>query len=296
MEKARFFLVFILFLFILIYIISRTEVEGSHKQILPSWIKHNNTGHLADMENRMARDNNENDNKSSIDEIPDYTKLYPELYTEFINYEPNEKGKKIAYLTFDDGPSKNTFRILDILEEADIKATFFIVGSVIDEEGEVCLKRMMNEGHTIGIHTYSHVCSEIYCSVERYLEDFNKVYRQIHEITGERVNIYRFPWGSNNGYSLGIKDALISEMERRGFTCYDWNVDANDSVGRPTEYSIKKNIRKDIKGQDHPVILLHDSSVNDLTVRTLPGILGMITDMGYEFDTLDKREPYKFEW
>jgi peptidoglycan/xylan/chitin deacetylase (PgdA/CDA1 family) len=261
-----------------------------------SWDELYNSRLLAEMENRMAKEDDTGDSKSSMEEIPDYKKLFPDLYTEYALPETMEEEKKIAYLTFDDGPSSNTFEILDVLEEMDVKATFFIVGSSIDEEGEVCLKRMVNEGHTIGIHTYSHLCSEIYCSIERYLDDFNRVYQQVYEITGERVNIYRFPWGSNNGYSKGIKDSLITEMERRGFTCYDWNVDANDSVGKPTYYSIQKNIEKDIKNQKYPIILMHDSVINDLTVRSLPGIINMISDKGYEFDTLDKREPYLFNW
>lgn len=230
------------------------------------------------------------------DDLPDYTKLFPELYTEYALPKDMEEGKKIAYLTFDDGPSKNTFEILDILKENDIKATFFIVGSSITKEGEICLRRMKNEGHTIGIHTYSHLCKEIYCSVERYLNDFNMVYQQIYDITGERVNIYRFPWGSNNGFSKGIKDSLMSEMERRGFICYDWNVDSNDSVGKPTYYSIRKNIEKDLKNQKYPIILMHDSVINDITVKTLPDIIQLVRNKGYEFDTLDNREPYQFHW
>lgn len=249
---------------------------------------------LAIMENEAAGD----DQDSSLTSLKssDYTKMFPDLYTEYKMPKPAENNKKIAYLTFDDGPSENTYKVLDILEEEDIKATFFIVGSAITDDVEDSLQRMKNEGHTIGIHTYSHMCNEIYCSVERFLDDFNTVYQQIYDITGERVNIYRFPWGSNNGYSKGIKEALIDEMERRGFSCYDWNVSADDSVGRPTYSSIRRNIMKDLKRQDQPIILLHDSSINDLTVRMLPDIIDMIREAGYEFDTLDNREPYQFPW
>jgi len=250
---------------------------------------------LAAMENKMVK----KDTDSSLtitEDPPDYTKLFPDLYTVYKIPEKMEKGKKIAYLTFDDGPSENTFEILDLLEEKNIKATFFIVGSSITEDGEDCLERMIHEGHTIGIHTYSHMCNEIYCSVERYLEDFNTVYQQIYDITGERVNIYRFPWGSNNGYSKGIKDALMEEMERRGFTCYDWNVSADDSFGNPTPYSIRHNIEKDLKKNDYPIILMHDSISNDLSVRMLPEIIKMLSGKGYEFGTLDQREPYQFPW
>ncbi len=250
---------------------------------------------MAELENELEVQKHHHVHIES-DEEQNYTTLFPELYTVYDVPDKMEKGKKIAYLTFDDGPSSNTFEILDILEEMNITATFFVVGSAITKEGEGALRRMVNEGHTIGIHTYSHICNEIYCSLERFLDDYNTVYQQIYDITGKRANIYRLPWGSNNGYSRGMKDKLLGEMERRGFACYDWNVDTNDSVGRPTAYSIRRNVEKDLEAHDYPIILMHDSGINKLTVQTLPGIIKMIRDKGYEFDTLDNREPYLFEW
>ncbi|HKL79092.1 MAG TPA: polysaccharide deacetylase family protein [Mobilitalea sp.] len=282
----------------LIYMLGMRKLQGgiAIDEAAPAFSELHSIELMAVMENRMAREYDPESSQTATEETPDYTRLYPDLYTVYNLPENTEDERKIAYLTFDDGPSGNTFEILDILEEADVRATFFIVGSTITDEGESCLKRMKNEGHTIGIHTYSHLCNEIYCSVERFLNDFNTVYQQIYDITGERVNIYRFPWGSNNGYSKGIKDSLMEEMERRGFNCYDWNVDANDSIGRPTAYSIRHNIEKDMKNQDHPIILMHDSVINDLTAQALPDVIRMIKDKGYEFDTLDNREPYQFNW
>ncbi|MDF2537778.1 MAG: hypothetical protein K0S76_799 [Herbinix sp.] len=285
------------FLFILILSQERTEKMSTKEESAYTWKEIDSTVLMAELENKMAQERQEEENsQTSMDEVPDYTKMFPDLYTEYQTPKEMDKDKKIAYLTFDDGPSENTFEILDILEERDIKATFFIVGSAIKNDRDDSLKRMIYEGHTIGIHTYSHQCNEIYCSIERFLEDFNLVYEQIHEITGERVNIYRFPWGSNNGYSKGIKDALMEEMERRGFTCYDWNVSADDSIGHPTAYSILNNIKKDLKRNDYPIILMHDSPVNDLTVKTLPDIIDMLIEKGYKFETLDLREPYQFPW
>ena len=282
-------------LLIVILGIKRNHVEDTKEQSSPVSKELRNIELMAIMENAKAKKDSES-SLTSTEDLPDYTKMFPDLYTVFSIPKEMEQDKKIAYLTFDDGPSENTFDILDTLEELDIKATFFIVGSSISVEEEDCLKRMVNEGQTIGIHTYSHLCNEIYCSVERFLDDFNTVYQQIYDITGERVNIYRFPWGSNNHYSKGIKDALMEEMERRGFSCYDWNVDSNDSIGKPTSYSIRRNIKKDLGRQDYPIILMHDAGINDLTARILPEIIQMISDQGFEFDTLDHREPYQFNW
>jgi len=260
-----------------------------------SWKKYKNIEELVLAENEQARKAGDS-SQTAADKMPDYTKMFPDLYTEYVMPKAVDKEKKIAYLTFDDGPSDNTYRVLDILQEYDATATFFLIGSEIDRKHEGCLIRMANEGHTIGIHTYSHVCNEIYCSIERYLDDFNLVYDRIYDVTGKRVNIYRFPWGSNNRYSKNIKDALIEEMERRGFTCYDWTVDSKDSNGKPSAYTILRNIKKDIKRQNQPIILLHDSGANGLMVRLLPDIIKMLRQMGYEFDTLDHREPYQFPW
>lgn len=262
----------------------------------PVWYEYQGVELLAILENTLVVEEEDEISQTITEDLPDYTKMYPDLYTVYQMPKQMDLGKKIAYLTFDDGPSDNTFDILDILQEKDVPATFFILGSAITDEGEACLRRMANEGHTIGIHTYSHMCNEIYCSIERYLDDFNMVYQQIYEITGQRVSIYRFPWGSNNGYSKEIKEALMDEMERRGFICYDWNVSANDSVGKPTAYSILHNIEKDLEQHNYPIILMHDSVINDLTARVLPDIIEMIREKGYEFDTLDHREPYQFPW
>jgi len=228
------------------------------------------------------------------EEESEYTQLYQDMYANPIKPILQDNNKKIAYLTFDDGPSKVTTQILDILDERGIKATFFVLGSTITEDGEEILRRMIEEGHTIGIHTYSHKYKIIYNSVEAYLEDFYKVYQQVYDITGEKANIFRFPWGSYNNYSRNIKDRLVEEMERRGFTYYDWNVSAEDSVGEPTAYSIKRNVLKDIERYQYPVILMHDASVNKLTAQTLPDILDSIEKLGYEFGTLEEREPCQF--
>lgn len=232
--------------------------------------------------------------KAFDDRKKNYMKLYPDMYVESIKPVIQLERKKVAYLTFDDGPSYITSDILNTLDDYEAKATFFILGCTITEEGEECLKEMVDRGHTIGIHTYSHNYRSIYSSVEAFLDDFYKDYLLIYETTGVKVNIFRFPWGSYNSYNKTIRHALIEEMERRGFTYYDWNISAEDSVGNPTEYRIKKNVLKDLERYRNPIILMHDAAVNHLTARTLPDILESMMDNGYIFDTLDHREPYQF--
>lgn len=206
--------------------------------------------------------------------------------------------KKVAYLTFDDGPSENTEKVLQTLKKYNIKATFFMIGNEITKEREPLVKQMVEEGHLIGIHTYSHEKNEIYCSKDACILDFQKAYDRIYEVTGIAPTVYRFPWGSANCYIKGYCNEVIKEMDQKGLTFYDWNVTAEDSVGRPTSYSILKNI-SGFKKYNEPVILMHDGQSNKLTVKMLPEIIEKIKAAGYEFDTVDHRtRPYqwKHDW
>lgn len=259
-----------------------------------------NSGELQvfiNLENEAAGGTIQDTEKSTNSSLPSYTNLYPNLYAEpLVIKELKEDGPKTAYLSFDDGPSHRTCEILDILAKEDIKATFFIVGETITEEGKECLKQMAQQGHTLGLHTYSHNYKKLYSSVEAFLEDYDKLYQMIYEITGIKPNIFRFPGGSTNTFAKNIKKEVILEMERRGFTFYDWNVSAEDSVGKPTAYSIMKNIRKDYSRFHYPVLLMHDSEMNSLIVSLLPQIITELKDSGYIFDTLDNRAPCQFSW
>ncbi|SFR93791.1 polysaccharide deacetylase family protein [Anaeromicropila populeti] len=212
--------------------------------------------------------------------------------------EENEKEaeiKKVAYLTFDDGPSKITKDVLKVLKDEDVRATFFIIGSQITEDTEPVLKEMIDNGNVIGVHTYSHVGKSIYKSPDAYFEDFTKACDKIKEVTGMEPKILRFPWGSTNSFMSNYSEKIISELELEGFTYYDWNVSAEDSVGKPTEYSILHNIEKDYKKYKQPVILMHDSAINKLTAKVLPKIIKELKEEGYSFDTLDHMEtPYQF--
>ena len=243
---------------------------------------------------QLVKAENENAQKRTFEKKKSYMDLYPDMYVESVKPFILAKDKKTAYLSFDDGPSYNTSDVLKILNQYDINATFFILGCTITEEGADCLKQMAKDGHTIGIHTYSHDYKKIYSSVESFLDDFYKDYRLIYAITGVKATIFRFPWGSFNSYNKGIRDELVAEMERRGFTYYDWNLSADDSIYNPSEYQIKQNVLKNLEKYSKPIILMHDSSINRQTVRALPDLIKKIIDKGYEFDTLDHRLPYQF--
>jgi len=205
------------------------------------------------------------------------------------------RNQKIAYLSFDDGPSQTTKEVLKVLKEENVTATFFLIGNQITEETKPILEEMIANGNCIGIHTYSHSGKSIYNSKESYLEDFEHASSIIKETTGLEPKIFRFPWGSANNYMSNISEDVIKTLETKGYTYFDWNVSAEDSVGSPTSWSILNNIRKDYKKYNKPVILMHDSSINKLSAQLLPDIIKMLKEEGYTFDTLDHMEnPYQY--
>lgn len=209
--------------------------------------------------------------------------------------EKKEQSKKVAYLTFDDGPSEVTERILDVLEVYDIPATFFLIGCNITEEREPVIERMVKNKNAIGLHTYCHNANEIYCSAQSYLDDLQKTKERIYEVTGKEISMIRFPWGSANEYLKKIEDSLLPALEKEGYYYFDWNVSAEDSVGNPTRYSILHNVKKDFSRYDNPVVLMHDSATSSLTAEMLPDIIVMLKEGGYQFDTLDHMDkPYQY--
>ncbi len=204
-------------------------------------------------------------------------------------------SSKVAYLTFDDGPSEITPEILDTLKEKKVNATFFLVGNEITPEREVIVKRELAEGHQVGVHTYTHKKEEMYCDETLFFNDFQQCKNRIEEVTGEEVTLHRFPWGSNNGYVCPMVDDLLEQLKSQGITSFDWNVSGEDSVSRDVaKATIYQNVAKDLEKHNAPIILLHDSNTMENTAAVLGEIIDMIREKGYEFGTLDQREGYTF--
>lgn len=215
-----------------------------------------------------------------------YENLYPDMYCDPpVNQTSHEH---VIYLSFDDGPSDITNQVLDILKQNDIKASFFVIGNEAEKHPDI-LKRIVDEGHTLGVHTYCHQYDVIYASVESYLEDFYKTYDFIYKTTGVKPEIFRFPGGSVNNANKDTRDQIIAEMRRRGFTFYDWNVYAEDAVGGlASTDKIVSSITNNLIKNGESITLIHDSEVK----TTLPAALQPIIDYGkangYTFDKLTK--------
>ncbi len=165
---------------------------------------------------------------------------------------------KTMYLTFDDGPSaENTDAVLDILKERGIHATFFVVGENVRAHPEVA-QRIVEEGHTIGIHCDSHDYEEIYASVDSYVADFEKAYRTVYEVTGVEAKLFRFPGGSKNAYNGEVYQEIIREMTDRGFLYYDWNASFEDAVRNPDPERLTQNAVSTTLGRKRVIMLAHD--------------------------------------
>ncbi len=190
------------------------------------------------------------------------------------------QGNKVVYLTFDDGPSHNTDRILDILSQYCIKATFFTVGKT-SSEYESMYKRILQEGHTLGMHSYSHDYKSIYSSVEAFDEDFKKIKEHIKSITGYEPTFYRFPGGSSNDVSEIPMENFIRYLNENNVKYFDWNASAGDAEGKNlSAEDMIENILKDVKKKSVSVVLMHDSDSLDTTVDMLPKLIDSLLDLG----------------
>ena len=199
---------------------------------------------------------------------------------------------KTMYLTFDDGPSAEcTDMVLNILREKNVKATFFLIGEYVEKYPEVA-KRIVEEGHAIGIHCYVHDYDVIYESVDSYLEDFRKAYDVIYEVTGVETRLFRFPGGSVNAYNKSVCNDIVEEMTKQGYIYYDWNASIGDAAAKGAEPSqLIENARETAMERKKVVLLAHDRVYN--TALCLERLLDEFPEYKMEILT-SKVEPVQF--
>ncbi|MBE5826513.1 MAG: polysaccharide deacetylase [Butyrivibrio sp.] len=188
------------------------------------------------------------------------------------------EGTRYVYLTFDDGPSSSTDEILDILEEYDVKATFFVCGKPSAKYKDV-YARIVNDGHTLGMHSYSHKYSDIYSSLDSFKADLDKLRIFLYETTGVWSKYYRFPGGSSNDVSQVDMTELIDHLDSSEITYFDWNVSAGDDRSGATKETIYSNIVTNVPKFKHCIVLMHDAADKKSTVDALPQIIEAIQSM-----------------
>lgn len=200
--------------------------------------------------------------------------------------------EKIIYLTFDDGPSYSvTPKLLDILKEENIKATFFVINH--SDDLNYLIKREYDEGHTIALHSYSHNYKQIYSSVDAYFSDLEAICNKVQNIIGYKPNIIRFPGGSSNTISKfnpGIMSTLTKETINRGYTYFDWNVSSEDAGGAHSSMDVYNNVINNLNDKTN-IILMHDFESNYKTLGAIRNIIVKAKELGYEFRKIDQDTP-----
>ena len=199
------------------------------------------------------------------------------------------KEDKIAYLTFDDGPSKRTTpKVLDILKEENIKASFFVIGRNVDANPTI-VKRAYEEGHYIANHGYSHNNKKLYKSKESFLQEILKTDQAIAKAINQDhyiSHIFRFPNGSMGKYYHSQKMQSISYLSEIDYTYIDWNALNNDSIKKYSDSALLTNLKKSCSKKGNLVVLMHDSGDVNKTYTVLQDSIRYLKQEGYTFKTL----------
>ena len=201
-------------------------------------------------------------------------------------------GVKKAYLTFDDGPNNSvTTDVLDVLRRYNVRATFFMVGTLMEANSSVA-RRVYEEGHLLANHSYSHKYNELYADTDSFMNQINKTQEIIFKITDNPnyPRVCRFPGGSYNSGVYGeIKQECKIKLEESGYRHCDWNALTGDAEKTaPSIDYIMSRLKKTVGKKEDVVILMHDALAKGITAKTLPDVIEYLIECGYEFDTLDK--------
>jgi peptidoglycan/xylan/chitin deacetylase (PgdA/CDA1 family) len=195
---------------------------------------------------------------------------------------------KKVYLTFDDGPGSQTGKILDILKKNHVKATFFVTGKE-DASSKKIYQRIVKEGHTLAMHSYSHIQDVIYDSKEAFEKDLKQINRCLYEATGVHTKFYRFPGGSSTqNTSLPIQN-FIDVLNKNHYLYLDWNVISPDiNNANATKEQVVTGVMQGVDAYDTAVVLMYDVADKPMTVKALPSIIKQIKAKNYELLPVDE--------
>lgn len=200
-------------------------------------------------------------------------------------------GNKVVYLTFDDGPCRYTSQLLDILDKYNVKATFFVTNQ--SPQYQYMIGETYRRGHTIALHTYSHVYSNIYSSEEAYYNDLEAIHNVCVKQTGVDPKIVRFPGGTNNAisknYCNGIMTQLTKSLSYHGYLYTDWNVNSQDAGGATTAKQVSQNVINGIQKHSVSNVLQHD--IKPYSVEAVEEIILWGLENGYTFLPMTTSSP-----
>lgn len=196
------------------------------------------------------------------------------------------KGKeKVAYLTFDDGPSLLTPKILDILNKENVKASFFVIGKSVEAHPEI-VKRAYDEGHYIANHTYSHNNSILYKSSESFSNEIKKTDIAIGKaigVDGYSSLIFRFPNGFMSPQYKSKKKEAVKLLSQMNYAYIDWNCLNNDSIKKYSSSQLLNNLKQSCKNKGTLVILMHDTKDVSNSSLALEDSIEYLKSEGYSF-------------
>ena len=205
--------------------------------------------------------------------------------------DPAEEERKRVYLTFDDGPSIYTGQILDILNANDVKATFFVIARE-NESYWPYYNRILEEGHVLGMHSYTHDYNQVYASLDSFESDVSHLSEFLYERTGEYPSIYRFPGGSSNSVSHVPISECIAYLNEQGITYYDWNALNGDAVTDELSTDrLIENIMNSVRQNNTSIVLMHDMQSRHNTVESLQELIDILKAEGYEILPIDEDTP-----
>ncbi len=236
--------------------------------------------------------------ENDLTPVPDTEFLTPAPSSAPTVSQPSAPPEKWVCLTFDDGPSKTTPAVLEALNHAGVKATFFVVATGYNEKYLPLLTEASAAGHQIALHSASHEYSDIYRGSDAYWQDIALLKQRVSPyINAESIRYLRFPGGSTNTVSRryggkGLMKQLKSEVEQKGYQWVDWNVCAEDAVGgKPSASTIFRNVVRETGEQTQCIVLMHDSSSTRTTAEALPDIIAWYKDKGFAFCTVEQVVP-----
>ncbi|MBQ5919095.1 MAG: polysaccharide deacetylase, partial [Lachnospiraceae bacterium] len=271
----------------IVLVVKLVVIKGKVNNILDEKSKlENTTEYSEESSSSSGEDTSEQVTQSNTEDTTQQST--EEQTTTPVVVEPLPDGK-YAYLTFDDGPSSNTMQILDILDNYGVKATFFVnghTGEVMEER----YKAIVDRGHAIALHTYSHDYNNVYGGLDKFEQEIVSLRNYIKEVTGVDTTLFRFPGGSSNSRTDDIKP-YIQWLNDNGYSYWDWNCSSGDATGtKPSAEQIVANclVQADA-GYKSLVILMHDTKPKDTTVEALPALIEALQARGYEIIAIDER-------
>ncbi len=199
--------------------------------------------------------------------------------------------EKVVYFTFDDGPWTGTPRLLDILDQYNIKACFFVTAQYMETEPlKNMLKQIKDRGHNVAVHSLTHNYKKIYASVDAFMSDYDAMDDLIFQATGEHSKMLRFPGGSNASYNKAIRPQLLQAVRDRGIVYFDWNSFDGDVEGKKGQELIDQTI-KQVNENTHSILLMHDMPSTAFVHDALPTIIERLKADGYKFELLNENTP-----